>query len=341
VGNLHAVKIPGLTIQDDGTDRDAWLAERQHYVTATEAAAIAGSSPYTKLIDVWNSKTDPDHDPESLRNRWLDERAALGQEHEAEILAWLSSQPRTGGERAPFKPSPGLVTGSESVHGTLPAAATPDGWKVVRGKLVLAECKTTQQDWESDGVPQHVYDQCQWQIYVTGAITVWLGVWRFEWSGKGTERTATKVGEWFTPISRDQARIDFLVERVEEFRGWYRDGIAPESDVDLTAPEFDWELEQVEEALRFDALLTELGELEDGMATAAKRVDAIKAELKAALKTYDGRRVRLVGTHRTAEVSRFYRAKFDDGWIADEDRRAHTTWVPQERVTFGKPDQAA
>lgn len=331
-----------LITLDPGTDRDAWLASRIPVITATQAAAIAGSHPYTKLVTVWNEKTDPDHDPDALRNRWLEERAANGSEREPEIIAWASTLDVTGGPRNPFIPSSALVTRpelAEEYADNLPPAATPDAYKYARdGVLVLLEAKTTQQDWEADGLPQHIYDQAQWQMYATGAVTVWIAVERTEWvsQGRGKPKLPQVIGQAILPVRPDAKRQEFLRERVEQFREWYREGIAPESDIELTAaPDFDASEEEVDayaEALGMDALLTELEEIERRTAADNKRAAEIKAALKRNVQQYDGRRVHLIGTRRIAKLVRYWKATEDTTKLPADVRREITDWKETERM---------
>lgn len=331
-----------LAVLDDGTDRQSWLAARIPVITATQAAAIVGSHPYTKLIEVWNEKTDPEHDFEVLENRWLEERAHLGREREAEIVAWASELQITGGKGASFEPNRALVTLPEfakpGLH--LPPAATPDAGKLVQGKLVLLECKTTESDWENDGLPQHIYDQTLWQLYSTGAVTVWIAVERYEWTGRGAERTATPIGRFITKVRLDepgaQARLDFIIGEVEKFRGWVRDGIAPESDIYMAEvlADFDADPADVEAFTTADELLTELAEIEDRIKADSKRADAIKALVKPVVKNYDGRRVHLIGTRMIAKLVRFNKATEDVKRLDPDTRRSITSWGESERVVF-------
>lgn len=341
---------PTLVTLNDGTDRDAWLASRLPVITATQAAAIAGSHPYYKLIDVWNEKTDPDHNPDAMRNRWLEERAANGTEREPEIIAWASTAAETGGPGNPFQPDGRLLTSQHLLDEfpILPPAATPDASKYAReDALVLLEAKTTQQDWENDGLPQHIYDQGIWQLYVTGAVTVWIAQERTEWSGRGANRTATPVGRALLRVHPDPVRLAFLLERVAEFRRMVAEGIAPESDLELVTeyPDFDATDEDVaeyEEGLRMDALLTELDELEREMSDKAARVKVIKAELAPIVKAYEGRRVHLVGTRRIVKLTRYWKTKEDTSKLTGEQRRAITSWDEVETVSYPvNPDYVA
>lgn len=332
--------MKNLTILNDGTDEAAWLASRRTVISATQAAAIAGSHPYYKLVDVWNEHTDPDHDPDALRNRWLDERAAVGAEREPEIIRWASELPETGGIRAPFKPSRALVTLPSLVEEfpELPPAATPDAWKVVGGKLVLLEAKTTQQNWEEDGLPQHIYDQCLWQRYATGAVTVWVAVERTEWMGRGKDKHAEIVGRSILKVSEDDPqRLAFLQERVAEFRQMVAEGIAPESDIELSTelPDFDATVEDVEryeEAVAVEALLDELADIEDRVADDLKRADAIKRQLKPIITAYAGRRVHMVGQRRIVKLVRSWVTKTDTSQLDPSTLRSITSWREQETM---------
>lgn len=335
-----------LTVLDDGTDRQSWLAARIPVITATQAAAIVGSHPYTKLIEVWNEKTDPEHDFEVLENRWLEERAQLGREREQEIILWagaLPSMPRGAGFFAnkalvtlPQFAEPGLI---------LPPAATPDAYQIVnatkRNETVeLLECKTTEQDWESDGLPQHVYDQGLWQLYTTGAAKVHFAVERYEWTGKGASRVATPIGRFVATITLEDVgareRLDFILQEVERFRAWYVAGQAPESDIYMAEvlADFDADPADVEAFTTADELLTELAEIEDRIKADSKRADAIKALVKPVVKAYDGRRIHLIGTRMIAKLVRFNKATEDVKLLDPDTRRSITSWGESERVVF-------
>lgn len=243
--------LTGITILHDGENREEWLDARNPYMTATQAAAVAGSHPYSKLIDVWNEKTDPEHQRDERMNAWLEERAAFGSASEPEIIEWASQQDITGGPGNPFIPNKALMTRTELLEEfpDLPPASTPDAYKYARpGVLVLLECKATESDWRETGLPQHIYDQIVWQLYTTGAVTVWLAVRQVQWVGRGKNKTPEVIDHYTIPVQQDPKRLAFLQERVEEFRRNVREGIAPESDI---------RLDERLEAPGFDAPLTE------------------------------------------------------------------------------------
>ena len=345
------MKLSGITILHDGADREEWLDARAPFLTATQVAAIAGSHPYSKMIDVWNEKTDPDYQREERTNRWLEERAAFGTASEPEIIAWASEQAITGGPGNPFIPNTALMTRTELLEefSILPPASTPDAYKYARpGVLVLLECKATESDWREGGLPQHIYDQVLWQLYTTGAVTVWLAVRQVRWVGRGKNKTPEVIDHYALPIQQDPKRLAFLLARAEEFRENVRQGIAPESDVYVTglaAPEFDateQELAEWAEAQEVDMLLTEADELEERLEADAKRLAEIKAELGRRVREYDGRRVWLVGTRRIAKLVRFWKADVDTSQLPADTLRQITDWKESSRVVIERnPDWTA
>lgn len=332
--------LSSLVILDEGTDRDAWLAARVPVITATKATAIVGSNPYTKLIDVWNEMTDPDYDAEHLRNVYLEERAALGTEREPEIIAWVNESSEAGSPDHPFIPNSMLVA-----HKDRPGfACTPDGARKVGRKLGLVECKATQQRWDEKGVPQHILDQCYFQLWVTGAAAVWLAAEFYEWSGRGKNKVATKVGQKVWQITQNERRIAFILERIEWFQGLLAAGIAPESDVLLDhEPLIDFDdtpevaaekIAQAEEAARLDALLSELADIRAKLAEPTKRAKEIEAEVKKVATQYEGRRVHLVGERMVAKLVRFNSAKVDTSQLAPEVLEGITSWPETSRMVI-------
>lgn len=333
--------MDNLIILHDGIDREGWLDARNSYngkpiITATQAAAIVGSHPYAKMIDVWNEKTDPDYDREANRNKWLDERADLGVSREAEIIEWVTKDPLTGGPGAPFTPNVALVGTAEAVEKG--HASTPDAFKRVGSKLVLLECKTTQQDWEGKGVPQHVIDQCLWQMYTTGATNVWIGVERYSWS-KGV---ATFESRWLTKVLPWPSRLEYILKAVAWFEHCLAEGIAPESDIDLLTEieiEFDDTAETIaqkkrdaEDFARIDADLAELHDLRESIKPQLARIAEIEESIKPYVKQFDGRRVWLVGSRMIAKLVRGNRVNYNQKALPEDMQRSITGWVESETV---------
>lgn len=329
----------GLKIYSTGEDREEWLAARRGKYTATTVTAIVGSNPYTKLIDVWNDFTDPEFDPDALRNRWLEERAAFGQQREPEIIKWASEDPRTGGPGNPFTPSTALVGLPE--HEAQRYTSTPDGYKFARADaLVLIECKASQQNWEADGIPQHIYDQCIWQLFTTGAVTVWLAQELVKWVGRGANKQAEVIGRYLVSIQMDEARLAWMLAKVEWFEGLLAEGIAPESDIDLReleAPGFDSTEEEMAEwaqLVEADALLTELAEIRERAKADADRDAEIVDLLKPIAKQFEGRRIWLIGTRFTAKLVRGTRTITNTKALPLEEQRRITSWTESETVKF-------
>lgn len=299
---------------------------------------------------MWNEKTDPEHQREERANAWLEERAAFGTASEPEIIEWASQQDVTGGPRNPFIPNKALMTRTDLLEefDILPPASTPDAYKYARpGVLVLLECKATESDWRGGGLPQHIYDQCIWQLYTTGAVTVWLAVRQVKWVGRGKNKTPEVVDHYTVPIQQDPKRLAFLMARAEEFRELVREGVAPESDVIVwgEAPGFDATEEDLEawaEAEEVDAILTELDELEAELEKGTKRLAEIKADLGRRAREYDGRRVWLIGQRRIVKLVRFWKADQDLSQLPAETLREITDWKESSRVVIEKnPDWTA
>jgi len=330
----------GLVVINDGTDEVSWLADRRGLYTATQVTAIAGSNPYTKVIDVWNSFTDPDFDPDAERNRWLEERAAFGQEREPEIIKWASEDPLTGGPGNPFVASKALVTLPELV--ALDYASTPDGFKFARDNaLVLIECKASQQKWEQDGIPQHIYDQTQWQMFTTGAVTVWLAQDLVEWRGRGANKQAHVVGRYLVAIHPDPNRLAFLLSRVEWFKGLVRDGIAPESDIDLrdiiqAEPDpflsDDDELAAWTEAVQLDEYMSELAQIREEIAPRVAREAELVKLIKPVVTAYEGRRIHMIGERFIAKLVRGTKVTNNTKLLPLEDQRRIQSWAETETL---------
>lgn len=322
--------MENLTILSDGLDREQWLAARRGIITATQVTAIAGSSPYAKLIDVWREHTDPGFVPEPIP-KTMQPRIDLGHEREEAIIEWAAE--RTG---LPFKPSKALVASIE--HPT--HAATPDGFAQTKdGKmLILVECKTTSQDWATDGLPQHVYDQCQWQMHVTGASAVYVAMERYEWL-KGQ---STFLSDFLLRVEPDANRLDFLLSRVAQFDKWMADGIAPESDVSLTIePEIGFDTDEATAAAQaqdfaerhaIDLALSELADVRASLADGLKRQAELEGIVKAAVKQYDGRRVHLIGSKMVAKLIRGTKTVRDIDALPADVLASITSWSETETV---------
>lgn len=361
-----------LIILDPGTHRPSWLTARVPVITATQAAAIAGSHPYATMRDVWDEKTDPDYDRDADRNPWLMERAELGVAREPHIIDWTSEQ--TG---LAFTPSTALVTRP----GIEQYASTPDGWATVgtrpsktalaglvrllaeqgegmeladlRGGLVLCEAKATQTRWDVKGLPQHIIDQAAWQMHTTSARLVIVAAEFYEWKGKGASRHAELVGTHLFLVTAQSVhnRLLFLLREVGKFQHLLAEGIAPETDLDVTEPpaiEWDDDPETIEwktvlaadlEAAaahldRIADLEAEAGKLNDELTAKQAELKAEREAMRAILKPYDGRRVSIHGARFTATLTRYNQAEVNTKALPPATLRSITTWTEKERLTF-------
>lgn len=168
---------------------EEWL----RYITASKVPAIVGTSPYESRFSLWhrmagNLPTVPQNTA-MTRGNYL----------EPAIVAWLADQ------------HPELRIEYPGQWHTHPedtwAGATPDGYAHAREAHAvpgLIEVKSAKwaDEWAGDAVPPGYVDQCQWQMFVTGAQRVYVGA---------------LVAMDFTHriIDRDQDRIDYL--RVESW----------------------------------------------------------------------------------------------------------------------------
>lgn len=335
--------LPGASIVDDGRDRARWLAARRPLITATAATAIVGSNPYGGALDVWNEQTDPDYDADLYRSEWLDVRADFGREREAHIVQWMSEHPdviAATGKRA-FHPSTALYRLDDTAHG-----ATFDALKVSRrGGTVTAwggECKATQQDWATKGVPQHVMDQAYWQMRVgslEGVVIAWEQV---KWTGRNpATMTAEVVSQHVLVVMYDDVarhRLEWMLAQVAEFEQWKLEGIAPESIIDLDDLGFeaDAELHDVRaelEGLRaIDAALVDLK---------AQREDAAE-RIKALVSVYAGRRVQLVSEALgSVDRIRSTKTKYATERLDPATRSSITSWSHSTSVTIKTVPPAA
>jgi len=351
-----------LITLDPGTHRETWLDARVPVITATQAAAIVGSHPYATMRDVWDEKMDPDYERDADRNPWLMERAELGVSREAAIIEWASGE--TG---LRFHANTALVTRA----GIEQYAATPDGWaKVgmrstgslngfvqllaseglafadVKGREVVLEAKTTSQDWATKGLPQHIVDQVLWQLYVTGYPLGIVAQERYAWKGRGDQRTATEVGRhlFIVVASEHRARLDFILESVRKFQHWLAEGIAPETELDVTEPPLpEWDDDEQTAADKavvvadLEAAAEHLDSIANLEAQATELADKMKAHkeaVRALLKPYEGRRVTIRGERFAATLLRYNKAKVDTTLLKPADLRRITTWGEIERLTF-------
>jgi hypothetical protein len=191
-------------------DRETWLAERAKGITATEVRDLAKSggseAAMQRILD------DKRH-PNSFDNKWV----SWGRKREAEFLGpWAEHTLNIVPEHRVFHSAedPRFL-------------ASPDGIGVVDGQLVLCEDKTSKHDVSDLGVLQDLgyTDQCQWQMFVTGATRVALvgeqhdDKW-FDRGGAFPEPTPLNLEPTVVWIPRDEKRIQELKELALDWFEW-------------------------------------------------------------------------------------------------------------------------
>lgn len=189
---LH--QLPTLTDTTHMSNED-WLQRRRAFLGASDIAGILSLSPWASPWSVWADKVgiSPPKEASDVMN--------YGKFMEPAIARW-------------FEHEVGLVVIHEQALAQHPtdqlAGATLDGI-VVEGPnatdfLGLLEMKTADpfaKPWET--IPDHYACQAQWQMYVTGLDVVWFAILR--------GRQPLQIIE----MGRDQADIDYLVERAHDF----------------------------------------------------------------------------------------------------------------------------
>lgn len=173
-------------------------AEWLRYMTASKIAAVVGTSPYESPFALWHRMHG------DLPQQEQTEAMSLGHLLEPFLV-------QQAGVRHPDLE---LTTGRWVVHPRIEwAAATPDGFL---GDHALVEAKTARQAWEwredpdaeaphrKIGVPAGYYDQCQWQMWVTGRAVTYVSA-----------LVDMALTERVVPI--DRGRIEYLIDAAERF----------------------------------------------------------------------------------------------------------------------------
>ncbi len=182
---------------------DAWLEARRRGVGASEIPVIAGESPYRSALELWAEKSGrvkPEPDAETA------ELFEIGHLMEPVLLELYER--RTG--RHPKRVNRMLA------HREIPwALASLDAQAPVRR---VVEGKWTHSTrWRSEGIPDDVLMQCQWQLFVTG--------WDVADVVALVGRSARVV-----EVPRDQSLIDDLYRLAAAFWAHVESGVPPEPD---------------------------------------------------------------------------------------------------------------
>jgi len=175
------------------TDREAWLAARRSYLTASDAAAVLGHSPWRSRLDVWREKV------EGVSTVVESERMRLGRLLEPAILARYA-------EDTTLRVAPNDQLHRAAAHPWL--AATPDAFVYdATGKLAgLAQAKATSSvaAWH-DGQPP-LYYQVQAAVEMVVADAPWDD---FPTLIAGSDYTCPRVERH---VAAEEAIIDALAE---------------------------------------------------------------------------------------------------------------------------------
>jgi putative phage-type endonuclease len=181
---------------------ESWLEARRAGIGASDIPVIAGESPYRSALELWAEKTgcvqtEPDAETAELFE--------IGHLMEPVLLELYER--RTG--RHPKRVNRMLA------HREIPwAFASLDARAPVRRAV---EAKWSNARWPSEGIPDHVLFQVQWQLFVTGwdvaDVVALVG-------------RASRVVE----VPRDQSLIDDLYRLAAEFWGHVESGIPPAPD---------------------------------------------------------------------------------------------------------------
>lgn len=154
------------------SDRDAWLAARHRFITASDAPRLLGVLPYDRrpVEEIIRGKAI---------GETVEDSAAMeaGRRLETVVMQW-------GAEVISERVGTPIVFWS---WGELVAsvadpwlAATPDGWAIddEGGGIVEVKCHSqhTVKDWR-EGPPEYVLRQVDVQLYVTGAPRCYVVRW--------------------------------------------------------------------------------------------------------------------------------------------------------------------
>lgn len=284
--------VKGQTSQN----RDAWLAERDGGITATEIAKLAQGRATDKR-DIIGMKLGTIAHPDLTGNRYVDR----GNEREDPIADWVEANFDIAPNRHAY------VSGSDARD-----IATPDGIShMFEVDGVLCEIKTSKHDldplkrmavdpqtggvvkWDMRRFATHFwstgyFDQMQWQMHVMDASKV-LFVWEQHDDNWPNPKPVHAEPRWVW-VLRDQGRIDELaiiarktMQEIEEKRLQLAIEAttkteSPTSDVDVASESDTTEID--DEIRQLSAALLAAREAEAAAAAAKKKAwDALQSKV--------------------------------------------------------------
>lgn len=182
---------------------DAWLDARRQGIGASDIPVIAGESPYRSALELWAEKSgvtnpEPDADQADL--------FAWGHMSEPALLAFYERKTGRRTKRAPqMRVHPEVGWALASLDATAPIRR-------------VIECKSsTSSRWGSEGIPDDVLFQVQWQLFVTGWEVADVVV---------TSRPVPRIVE----VPRDGGLIENLFRLAEDFWHHVQNGVPPMPD---------------------------------------------------------------------------------------------------------------
>ena len=184
-----------------------WLQWRRGGVTATDAAAINGTSKWHTRLDVWKDKTDTNLPEQTTSSamEWGHRLEPLLRDKFAEVFE--------------TKVEPSELFQNDARPWML---ASLDGRAFVDGNEAIVECKTShsREDWFDDEdneiIPSGYQTQALWQMMVTGIKTVYFSV-------------LVNGSEWFYRVFiYDEDRAKELLEQCLELWGHVCNKTTPE-----------------------------------------------------------------------------------------------------------------
>lgn len=270
-----------------------WLMWRRGGVTATDAAAINGTSKWKTRLDVWKDKTDttPPEQKSSSAMEWGHRLEPLLRDKFAEVFE--------------TKVEPSELFHNDEHPWML---ASLDGRAVVDGREAIVECKTahSREEWfgedDSEIIPLGYQTQALWQMMVTGIKTVYFSV-------------LVSGSEWFYRVLvYDEDRAKELFQQCLELWGHVCNKTTPEpqegplSENDAkTYAAIAADSEQTEVAEADLALVDEYKKWKEKLDTATEKLNDVKARIAHELEgkvclMHEGRKFASIVTRKGSET---------------------------------------
>ena len=270
-----------------------WLLWRRGGVTATDAAAINGTSKWKTRLDVWKDKTDtnPPEQNTSSAMEWGHRLEPLLRDKFAEVFE--------------TKVEPSELFENDNHPWML---ASLDGRAFVDGSDAIVECKTahSREDWfdedDNEIIPAGYQTQALWQMMVTGIKTVYFSV-------------LVGGSEWFYRVFiYDEDRAKELFRQCLELWGHVRNKITPEpqegtlSENDAkTYAAIAADSEQTEVADADVTLVDEYKKWKEKLDTATEKLNDVKARIAHELEgkvclMHEGRKFASIVTRKGSET---------------------------------------